>query len=98
MAKAGAVRKARRKPGGKADKKPGLRSNAGRKRAAVKPSAERDQARARTTGTVAQRKPVSASQAPRTKAAASAPVLAAAPGAVPETPPPLPAPIASFTF
>jgi hypothetical protein len=86
MAKAPPLRKASRKTGGKANKRPSRNGSAG-KAATAKGSAG--------SPTRAAAKGVSGGAR---KVAGSSPKLAERQAMVPETPPPLPAPIASFTF
>jgi len=87
MAKARPLRKAVRKSGGKANKRPS-RSGSARKPATPKGSSRTPTARTRgKLGSGGAR-----------KAGVSSSKLSERQAMVPETPPPLPAPIASFTF
>jgi len=87
MAKARPVRKADRKSGGKANKRPS-RAAAARKPATAKSPSRTPEVRVRS-------KPTSGGGR---KVAGASPKASERQAIVPETPPPLPSPIASFTF
>ena len=88
MAKAPPSRKANRKPGVKSNKRPG------RDRSAVKAATTKDRPRASAARAAGKAIPAGSNR----KGTGSSPKSTERQAMVPETPPPLPAPIASFTF
>jgi hypothetical protein len=88
MAKAPASRKASRKPGVKSNKRPA------QDRSAVKAAATKGPSRASATRAAGKNLPAGSGR----KGTGSSPKPTERQAMAPETPPPLPAPIASFTF